>query len=403
MVVRPVEDDDSDEQDTQNEQQEQQEETSKIEMVGYQVDSSTLALDDLIRGQRPSPTRSNTTSVSSETLLALPQLTPYTGPLPFPDFASAPLAFAFLSNGARAWKAFVRAYPMATVGTPTTWEWNINKAVFEMKVSVGAEDAAYVTHPVDAENEDEDEAQTAAIPEAAPTTFIEQSVPTEIFIPLLHFAKNDVVRKAFGIPTSTASNSANGPQTGPLNSEPTAQQSSVPLLDDNSMVSLSVDPSKLSLNALEMSSEIGASTSRLGGANASRVETEFSMETALDLEVSVNGGRWELEGQVLKWWYPVPAHSPKSAASSSQAQLPRSKSTASIKAATKTPTIGKDGKVEYTITIKRKGGAIDFKKLGIPESWVGLGPKGDEEKAKSRRKKAAKRKAECCGTGCVIV
>ncbi|KZP06557.1 hypothetical protein FIBSPDRAFT_966349 [Athelia psychrophila] len=57
----------------------------------------------------------------------------------------------------------------------------------------------------------------------------------------------------------------------------------------------------------------------------------------LDLDVQVSAGRWAVEGQTLRWWYPVPTVS--------------------------------EGQVEYTIEIRRRGDVI--KTAGEPAAEAG--------------------------------
>jgi hypothetical protein len=52
-----------------------------------------------------------------------------------------------------------------------------------------------------------------------------------------------------------------------------------------------------------------------------------------------------------------------------------------------------DGRVEYTITIKRQGGAIDFPRLGIKGMALEENESGDDEGWVQR----------CCGSSCMIM
>jgi hypothetical protein len=151
--------------------------------------------------------------------------------------------YDFLTDGARAVKAFARPYPIATVGSPTFIEFDVNTAHFQLQVRVSAEDA-----PTNVSMEN--------------TTGT--SVATEIYVPLVHFAHPSLVEQV-GAHSNTSPGSFN---------------------------------------------------TVLGG-----VEDE-----ALSLDVRVSAGRWEVSGQLLRWWYPIPS--------------------------------GKDVDVSYNITIKRIGGAI---------------------------------------------
>ncbi|KAJ9125366.1 hypothetical protein QFC22_000326 [Naganishia vaughanmartiniae] len=67
--------------------------------------------------------------------------------------------------------------------------------------------------------------------------------------------------------------------------------------------------------------------------------TKSSSGLVLDLEVSASKGRWETQGQYLRWFYPVPAK----------------------------------GEATYTIEISRKGGVIP-ERLAKPMSWMDMIP-----------------------------
>ncbi|KAH9958507.1 glycoside hydrolase superfamily, partial [Lactifluus volemus] len=82
--------------------------------------------------------------------------------------------FDFLTDGARAVKAFSRPYPIATVGIPVDIRFDIAKAEFRLVVRVCAEDA----------------------PLAVPSTMATRPVDppaTEIFLPIVHFAADRTV------------------------------------------------------------------------------------------------------------------------------------------------------------------------------------------------------------------
>jgi hypothetical protein len=402
MTIRPVTEDDDDQEAEATDSDTPSLKPSDI--TGYQVPSASITLDEIVWTKKSAPASLlspiNPTSSRATLLPAYAKVDRNPNPLTlsFPCFKSAPLAFAFLTNGARAWKAFVRSYPLAIVGLPIGWEWDVNRAVFELKVRVGSHDRAGLG----------EDTQDGSGP------FIDQEEATEIFVPLLHFAKDDVVKRAFGVPVAPSSSRrrqivSDGPPTPGTVPLPAA----FPLPNDASTISLSMDSTKGGSDPT-----IGISTAR--GSRETSLEREeeagMGMEDALDLEVLVNAGRWTVEGQVLKWWYPIPAATPSQAPSqtsnlnlpSSNAKLPRSQSTMSVpqqrpskRSNPAPPKRNPDGTVEYTITIQRRSGAIDFKKLGVPENWVGMGPRTDA-RSKSRQGRKGGNKSDCCGNGCVI-
>ena len=203
--------------------------------------------------------RSASSSLSLSTLGGGAQ-TPSDGSTVAPVRRAAPASLAdwdnvydFLTDGARAPKAFVRPFPAAIVGVPTDIQFDISKAEFKLTVRVRPEDAPSASRlgrPAPGGGADEAE------------------LPTEIFVPLVHYASDKVL-------------------DGELQTAPASPVSPAGPLDP--------------IRALASGSPL------------------------LALQVDVSVGRWEADGQTLKWWYPVPASGP-----------PR----------------------EYTIVIRRAGGAI---------------------------------------------
>jgi hypothetical protein len=99
------------------------------------------------------------------------------------QYESASL-LSFLTNGARAVRAFCRPWPIAVVGTPTNIQFDISKATFRLTLKVNAEDI-----PV---NDDDD-----LVP-GKEGLCKGSSLPTEIFLPLVHFASDACLSKALG-------------------------------------------------------------------------------------------------------------------------------------------------------------------------------------------------------------
>lgn len=91
---------------------------------------------------------------------------------------------SFLTNGARAVRAFCRPWPIAVVGTPTNIQFDISKATFHLTIKVNADDI-----PVD----DDDD----LVP-GKKGSCKDSSLPTEIFLPLVHFASDACLTKALG-------------------------------------------------------------------------------------------------------------------------------------------------------------------------------------------------------------
>ena len=97
---------------------------------------------------------------------------------------------SFLTNGARAVRAFCRPWPIAVVGTPTNIQFDISKAAFHLTLKVNAEDVT-----VDGNNDDDD----LAIGKKGLDN--DNSLSTEIFLPLVHFASDACLGNALGSTT----------------------------------------------------------------------------------------------------------------------------------------------------------------------------------------------------------
>ncbi|KAH9915251.1 glycoside hydrolase [Epithele typhae] len=172
--------------------------------------------------------------------------------------------YDFLTDGARAPKAFCRPFPTAVVGVPTGIQFDLATAVFKLTVRVRAEDAPSA----------ERLGLAALLREPG-----EAELPTEIYVPLVHYASDHLLDGS----TSAAHT--------PLVDHPPATPS---------------DP----------------------------LATLAGPSPLLALDVEVSEGRWAVEGQTLKWWYPVP----------------------------------ESGTREYAIVVRRSKGAI--KALGEEEAEV---------------------------------
>ncbi|PLW44054.1 hypothetical protein PCASD_04860 [Puccinia coronata f. sp. avenae] len=137
--------------------------------------------------------------------------------------SSLDLSVMNLNDGARALPAFCRPFPVATVGIPTYFNFDIHTASFELTVEVNADlDGA--------------------------AGWGNEELPTEIYVPAVHFGS--VSTDPGGLKRRVASeNDARHPVGG-----------------------LAFDPHRF--------------------------------KDTLQLDVSVSAGRWETDGQTLRWYYP---------------------------------------------------------------------------------------------------
>ncbi|PCH38519.1 glycoside hydrolase family 5 protein [Wolfiporia cocos MD-104 SS10] len=186
------------------------------------------------------------------------------------SFARWENAYDFLTDGARAAKAFCRPFPVATVGVPKDIQFNIDKTEFKLTVRVRSEDAPRASGLALSDSEE---------------------LATEIYVPLVHYA-SDPSAAGFAEQRCDTPDTISSASKGPT-----------PFASRN------------------------ASTVNLFSTPAPSKPHFFSIDSeSLALSVDVSAGRWRVEGQTLKWWYPVPAEG--------------------------------EPEREYTITIKRSGGSI---------------------------------------------
>lgn len=164
--------------------------------------------------------------------------------------------YDFLTDGARAPKAFCRPFPAAIVGLPQNIEFNIAKSEFKFTVRVRPEDAP----TTDASMSEQVKRRTLA---------------TEIFVPLVHYASESALSRSRG-----------------------RSMSSEPTLDGGSSRGLSPYVSERRLPSET------SSISCVREWDHSALDLPGPIE--LDIMVNVTEGEWELDGQTLFWWYPPP-------------------------------------------------------------------------------------------------
>ncbi|KAA1475834.1 glycoside hydrolase [Dentipellis sp. KUC8613] len=174
-------------------------------------------------------------------------------------------AYDFLTDGARAVKAFSRPYPVAVVGVPTDIHFDIAKTTFKLRVRVRAQDA-----PVHASTRPGTPSSLFSLASTDVTHQKHAFPATEIFLPIVHYASDRTVGSllAGGASDSLSSPIDDIPSSGGRSSE-----------------TLSAYPPARVHPALSPPHHVGG----------------------LAADVRVSDGRWEMEGAILKWWYPVPA------------------------------------------------------------------------------------------------
>ncbi|KAI5828833.1 glycoside hydrolase family 5 protein [Schizophyllum commune Tattone D] len=263
--------------------------------------------------------------------------------------------YAFLTDGARAVRAFARPFPEKVVGRATSIEFDIGKAEFKVSVRVSAADKPRRRTDSDAEREEEE-------------------VATEIFLPLVHYAAPRWVEasRAGGYPADSrnastvighgqsAKNSAEQEQERDQIPEPQSAVTTVaPSLPEIKTVS-SLDIQRpestnqsspaaptlvpTSLQPSGKSTPTLSKRSSRSSLSANELTALLGEDGLIDVDVVVSEGRWAVEGQTLRWWYDVPA----------------------------------DGEKELTIEVRRKGGPIKVKAMGEAQAagwwWQALCP-----------------------------
>lgn len=195
--------------------------------------------------------------------------------------------YLFLTDGARAVRAFARPYPQKVIGVPSDIKFDIGKALFKLVVSVGPEDRAQGSE-----------------------------LATEIFVPLVHYAREALVRRSeaeFG--TADEKMAEQGRRIRGTVEDQRSRSGSK-----------SASSASLEMPTLAHSFEGNRSSHSTPEMSSLRMGSDGESRDLVDLDVKVSTGSWEVTGQVLKWWYDVPAEG--------------------------------DGRREYTIEITRRGGII---------------------------------------------
>ena len=159
--------------------------------------------------------------------------------------------YEFLTDGARAVRAFCRPWPTKVIGKPTDIEFQISKAYFKLVVQVRAEDKP-VLRGIDSGEE----------------------LATEIYVPLVHYAHSSLVR------TQEKGGDEEEEQNPP-----------------SQFASANVS----AVNLVTMPPSILSDSSKTATTSSSS-DTEL-----VDIDVTVSTGRWSVQGQTLKWWYDVPS------------------------------------------------------------------------------------------------
>ena len=198
--------------------------------------------------------------------------------------------YDFLTDGARAVKAFCRPWPIATVGTPKDIQFTIANTEFKLTVVVTSEDSLKRRPDPPSSSSSSAFSSSSSSLSEDPDDPTYPRKPTEIYLPLVHYAHSSLVAATYGQSLSALEEpGSDGEENSQIFPPPPDQNGS-----STTLVAVPHSP------------------------------TDGPCPLAVDVEVS--DGKWEIHGQTLKWWYPIPQP-------------------------------GEEAK-EYTIKVKRTGGSI---------------------------------------------
>lgn len=162
-----------------------------------------------------------------------------------------------LLNGSRAAAAFCRPFPVASIGKPASIEFDIKTSEFTFAVDVTA--AELQEHDADV-------------------------VPTEIYLPFLHYGADEVAAAASGNFGNTRSKA--------LGSSTAARSARWSRLQEERF--------RFTESSNSLRSPTDTPTSDSSGLDTSTTLTP--QRELLDVDVQVSAGRYELEGQYLRWF-----------------------------------------------------------------------------------------------------
>ncbi|SNX81562.1 related to glycosyl hydrolase [Melanopsichium pennsylvanicum] len=177
-----------------------------------------------------------------------------------------------LLNGSRAAAAFCRPFPVATVGTPASIDFDVKSSEFTYAVDITASQLDCI------------------------------DIPTEIYLPFLHYGAGDLAAAACGDP-------GNQRKKNGAASARWARKQEKRIRSANSFAS-----SQSSIRTDEASSPDDLSSSSTSTILADSTELSWeastrsasirtaAIEDLLSVDVQVSAGRWEVQGQYLRWY-----------------------------------------------------------------------------------------------------
>ncbi|EST09872.1 Glycoside hydrolase, family 5 [Kalmanozyma brasiliensis GHG001] len=269
-------------------------------------DSSERARAASVSSERSKTLSTVSSGTNSRSSINLPELVQGAGNYNAPS----------LLNGSRAAAAFCRPFPVATVGTPASIDFDIKSSEF--------------SYAVDMTGAELDDAGLA----------------TDIYLPFLHYGADDIAAAASG-DRGNRGKGTNRSRENSTASERWARKQEQKIRSADSLAS-----STSSLNTGESSnfdddvssssgSTVNGNSTDPSGAASTRSAAQLAaLEQLLSLDVEVSAGRWEVEGQYLKWYIT------KAEAIADDAGNPT------------------NGVFRHSIKVKRKGGPVKLEMSG---------------------------------------
>lgn len=169
---------------------------------------------------------------------------------------STPQSLAALFNGSRSSPAFWRPYPMTVVGDPKSIDFDIKSSTFHLVCGPSSE------------------------PNASDAK--KSNLPTEIFVPLCHYAEDEELARA-------------------LSGDADAIKAVIGRPRDAHTGTTSSSSASAATHATEVSGGGKTAANDGTGVDFDDIIEDRSLP-ALALDVKVSSGRYEVRGQVLRWW-----------------------------------------------------------------------------------------------------